>query len=356
MSVKPHVVVAMSGGVDSSVAAALLVNAGYQVTGIMLRLWSEESQEENNRCCTPDALSLARRVAASLNIPFYVIDAKTIFYKTVVKEFIDGYAHGSTPNPCLSCNKIIRWGFLLDQAIAMDAQFLATGHYARLSLSEGGKIALSRGVDLLKDQSYVLALLNQKQLTHTILPLGDLKKIEVRKLARDINLPVADRSDSQDLCFLSGRDYRSFLARNHPGIAHSGYIMNTKGDVIGQHEGLVNYTIGQRKGIRISSKQPYYVIQKDVEFNQLIVGTKDELGQKIVKMSLVNWINEKIPDGTFHAMVQIRYKAKELPAMILPYKDGTAEIIFDNRAISITPGQAAVVYENDVVICGGIIQ
>jgi tRNA-uridine 2-sulfurtransferase len=356
MSAKPHVVIAMSGGVDSSVAAALLVDAGYQVTGIMLRLWSEEGQEENNRCCTPNALSLARRAAACLNFPFYTIDAKSIFYEKVVNEFVDGYTHGSTPNPCLVCNKLIRWGFLLDQAISLGAQFLATGHYARLGQSVDGKIALSRGVDPIKDQSYVLALLNQKQLAHTLLPLGDFTKNEVRKLASDYHLPTADRPDSQDLCFLSGRDYRSFLARNHPGIAHTGNILNTKGDVIGQHDGLINYTIGQRKGIRISSKQPYYVIQKDIKFNQLIVGTIDELGQKTIKMSSVNWTNEEIPDGTFHAMVQIRYKAKELPAMILPYKDGSAEIIFDDRAICITPGQAAVVYKNNVVICGGIIQ
>jgi tRNA-specific 2-thiouridylase len=226
---KQKVVVAMSGGVDSSVAAALLKQQGYDVTGMMLRLWSEPGKEESNRCCTPDAMAQARRVAGILDIPFYVIDAKEVFRETVVQYFLDGYARGETPNPCLVCNRQIRWTFLLNHALALGAEFMATGHYVQRMKAENGKIKLLRAVDHSKDQSYVLHVLKQDQLAHALFPVGEFPKPEIRRIAADFGLPTASRADSQDLCFLAGEDYRGFLRRNASEILVSGEIVTTMG-------------------------------------------------------------------------------------------------------------------------------
>ncbi|PJH75286.1 MAG: tRNA 2-thiouridine(34) synthase MnmA, partial [Anaerolineae bacterium CG_4_9_14_0_8_um_filter_58_9] len=271
------VVVAMSGGVDSSVAAALLEQQGYEVIGMMLRLWSEAGREDSNRCCTPDAMTQARRVAALLDIPFYVVDAKEIFRSTVVQYFLDGYAQGVTPNPCLICNRAIRWDFMLDHALALGAEFLATGHYARKMKDESGKMKLLRAVDASKDQSYVLHGLTQEKLAKTLFPIGDYPKSEVRRLAESFGLPTATRADSQDLCFLAGEDYREFLRRNAPGICKPGPIVSRDGQVLGEHQGLAYYTIGQRKGLGIASSQPLYVLAKELATNSLIVGREAEL-------------------------------------------------------------------------------
>ena len=255
---KTKVVVAMSGGVDSSVAAALLKQQGYDVTGMMLRLWSEPGKEESNRCCTPDAMAQARRVAGLLDIPFYVIDAKDVFKETVVQYFLDGYARGETPNPCLLCNRQIRWTFLLNHALALGADFMATGHYVRLQESDG-RFQLLRAVDHSKDQSYVLHVLKQEQLAHALFPVGEFPKPEIRRIAADFGLPTASRADSQDLCFLAGEDYRNFLQRNAAEMLKPGAIVTAQGQVIGQHNGLANYTIGQRKGLGVASPVPLYV-------------------------------------------------------------------------------------------------
>src|SRR5512143_1467327 len=238
------VVVAMSGGVDSSVTAALLKEQGYDVIGMMLRLWSEPGKEDSNRCCTPDSMGQARRVAARLDIPFYVIDAKDVFHKTVVAYFLDGYTRGETPNPCLICNRQIRWTFLLEHALALGAAFMATGHYARLRTSGDGSIQLMRAVDLAKDQSYVLHVLPQDKLARALFPVGEYTKPAIRILAEEHGLPTASRHDSQDLCFLAGDDYRNFLRRNASEMLRPGPIMDAAGNVLGEHTGLVNYEIG----------------------------------------------------------------------------------------------------------------
>ncbi len=250
------VVVAMSGGVDSSVAAALLKQQGYEVIGMMLRLWSEPGKEDSNRCCTPNSMMQARRVAAKLDIPFYVVDAKDVFRKTVVQYFLDGYAAGETPNPCLVCNRTIRWEFLLDRALALGAEHLATGHYARTRKTEDGRIRLLRSVDETKDQSYVLHVLTQDKLQRAFFPVGEYPKSEIRQIAESFGLPTASRADSQDLCFLAGEDYRNFLQRNAPHINQPGDIVTPQGKVLGKHCGLANYTIGQRKGLGIASPVP----------------------------------------------------------------------------------------------------
>jgi len=350
------VVVAMSGGVDSSVAAALLKQQGYEVVGMMLRLWSEPGREASNRCCTPDAMALARRVAAKLDIPFYVVDAKDVFRKTVVEYFLDGYARGETPNPCLICNRQIRWEFLLNHALALEADFMATGHYARTMKNESGRINLLRAVDKGKDQSYVLHVLNQEKLKRALFPVGDYTKSEIRKIAESFGLPTASRHDSQDLCFLAGEDYRNFLQRNAAEMLKPGQIVTRDEEVIGEHNGLANYTIGQRKGLRVSSAVPLYVLGKDAAANTVIVGTQDELGSRELIAKDVNWISDEAPNESFRAEVKIRYTAKEAEALVAPLGGGQVKVQFNAPQRDITAGQAAVFYQGDVLLGGGIIQ
>ncbi len=348
------VVVAMSGGVDSSVAAALLKQQGYEVTGMMLRLWSEPGKEESNRCCTPDAMAQARRVAGILDIPFYVIDAKDVFKETVVQYFLDGYARGETPNPCLMCNRQIRWTFLLNHALALGAAFMATGHYVRIK-AEGGKQKLLRAVDHSKDQSYVLHVLKQHQLAHALFPVGEFPKPEIRRIAADFGLPTASRADSQDLCFLAGEDYRGFLQRHASETLQPGNIVTTSGNSIGRHNGLSNYTIGQRKGLNVASPVPLYVITKEASSNSLVVGTLDELGFTELTARDVNWISGKTPAEPFRAQVKIRYTAREAEALVSPMAGNQASVKFDAPVRDVTSGQAAVFYQGELMLGGGII-
>jgi tRNA-specific 2-thiouridylase len=355
MSEVVKVVVALSGGVDSSVAATLLKEQGYEVIGIMLRLWNEPGKEMDNRCCTPDAMAIARRVAARLDIPFFVLDAKEIFYNTVVQYFINGYAQNQTPNPCMICNQRIRWDFLLHHALTLGARFLATGHYARMDRAENGKIQLLRAIDLAKDQSYVLSRLGQFQLDHSLFPIGHLTKPEVRALAKQFNLPAADRSESQDLCFLGNSDYREFLRRFHPSVSNPGPIISNQGERLGTHHGLAFYTIGQRKGLNISSPYPLYVMEKDSLRNTLIVGQADDLGKQELTITEVNWIAGSAPELPFRAQVMIRYKTMPEWAEISHSLDEKISVFFDHSLRGITPGQAAVIYQDDLCLGGGII-
>lgn len=349
------VVVAMSGGVDSSVAAAMLKQQGYDVIGMMMRLWSEPGREESNRCCTPDSMAQARRVASMLDIPFYVVDAKSVFRGTVVQYFLDGYACGETPNPCLICNKKIRWEFLLNHALALGAEFMATGHYARRQTMDDGRYRLLRAMDVSKDQSYVLYMMNQEKLKRALFPIGDYPKSEIRHLAASFGLPTASRPDSQDLCFLAGEDYRNFIQRNAPEMLKAGDIVRHDGKVVGRHNGLANYTIGQRKGLGVSSPVPLYVVMKRTANNELIVGTQDELGSTELVAKDVNWVSGKVPPEPFHTDVKIRYTAKEAGALITPVNRDQAKVRFDTPQRDITAGQAAVFYVGDEVIGGGII-
>jgi len=346
----------MSGGVDSSVAAALLKQAGMDVIGVMLRLWSEPGKEDNNRCCTPDAMAQARRVAAILDIPFYAVDAQNEFYKQVVQYLVDGYAQGKTPNPCLNCNRQIRWTFLLQHAQAFGASFLATGHYARIDRGDNGTFELRKAVDPLKDQSYILHILNQERLAQALFPLGSYKKTEVRQLAREFGLPVAERPESQDLCFLGDGNYRDFLQRNAPQVYNPGAILDREGKQLGQHDGLAFYTIGQRKGLGVSSPIPLYVLEKDLERNALIVGDQSALGTSALIADQVNWISGMQPAAPFRGQVKIRYKAPEASATITPLSSGQFKVQFDEVLRDITPGQAAVIYNDDICLGGGIIQ
>lgn len=345
----------MSGGVDSSVAAALLQQQGYQVIGLMLNLWSEPGQCEANRCCSPDAMAQARRVAAILGIPFYAIDAKQVFFDTVVTSFLKGYTQGLTPNPCLVCNRQIRWGFLLKHALNLGADYLATGHYARIQRDSSHLLQLYQSTDLEKDQSYVLHTLNQEQLEHTLFPIGNLTKPQVRQIARDIALPVAERPDSQDLCFLGDGNYRSFLQRHAPQSLLPGPIL-LDDEQIGQHRGLPFYTIGQRKGLGLSSPVSLYVLEKDLSHNALRVGRQASLSRQELIAGPVNWISGQAPAGNFRTQVKIRYKATPAWGQATLLDEQKIHVQFDHPLRDITPGQAAVFYDGPICLGGGEIQ
>lgn len=345
----------MSGGVDSSVAAALLKEQGHDVTGMMLRLWSEPGKEDSNRCCTPDAMAQARRVAARLDIPFYAIDARQIFQQTVVTAFLDGYARAETPNPCLVCNRHIRWEFLLQKALDLGADFMATGHYARKRARPDGGYDLLRGIDPAKDQSYVLHVLNQEKLARALFPVGDYPKAEIRRLAEQAGLSVAKRPDSQDLCFLAGEDYRGFLQRHAPQTLLPGEIINRAGQSLGRHNGLPNYTIGQRKGLGIASPVPLYVLEKNASTNQLIVGPLEDLGRRTLLTAPAHWTSIDPPGQPFRAEVKSRYTAQPAPALVTPLENGQTRVDFDLAQRDLTPGQAAVFYQGDLTLGGGLI-
>ncbi len=321
---------------------------------MMLRLWSEPGKEDSNRCCTPDSMAQARRVAAKLDIPFYVVDAKDVFHNTVVQYFLDGYARGETPNPCLVCNRQIRWTFLLDHALALGADYMATGHYVRIQRTEDGS-RLLRAVDRNKDQSYVLHVLTQDKLAKALFPVGDYPKPEIRQIAEKYGLPTASRKDSQDLCFLAGEDYRSFLQRNASGMLQRGAIVTRDGQSLGEHTGLANYTIGQRKGLGVASPVPLYVLGKNALTNTLIVGIQAELGTSELTARDVNWVSGNVPHDPFRAEVKIRYTAREAWAWVTPQVDGQVKVLFDVPQRDITAGQAAVFYESDRMLGGGII-
>jgi len=348
----------MSGGVDSSVAAALLKAEGYDVIGLMLRLWGEPAGPDGtlNRCCSPDAIAQARRVAEILDIPFYVIDAQAPFKARVVDFFVESYAAGLTPNPCLECNRHIRWDFLLKRALALGAQYLATGHYARIRRDEAGGCQLLKAADERKDQSYVLSVMKQDQLAHALFPDGQYRKPEIRALAREFGLPVADREESQDLCFLADGDYRRFIRERAPEALRPGPIVRRDGTLVGTHQGLPNYTIGQRKGIGAAGPEALYVLTTRLAANALVVGTAAELGRDRLTAAEVNWITGGPPEGPLRAQVKIRYKAAPAWATVSPLPGNRAEAVFEATVRDITPGQAAVFYDGEVCLGGGSIE
>lgn len=352
-----RVVVAMSGGVDSSVAAALLVAAGYDVVGMMLRLWAEEGADaQPNRCCTPAQQADARRIAEILAIPFYLLDARDIFRRRIVDHFIAGHAQGHTPNPCLQCNRQIRYGYLLEQARAIGADYLATGHHARVIHSENAPSRLLRARDRQKDQSYVLSVLSQQQLRQALFPIGEYTKAEIRARAAAAGLPSASKQDSQDLCFLGDGDYRDFLRRERPSLMRPGPILRADGRQLGEHRGLANYTIGQRRGLGIGGAAPLFVLALDTPRNALIVGERRELERRQFFVRGVNWQAGAPGEDAFPAQVQIRYRASARPARIQPLPAARARVILDEPLPAITPGQGAVFYDGERVLGGGLIE
>lgn len=355
---KRKVAVAMSGGVDSSVCAALLKEKGYEVIGVTMQIWPGDKGEGRlDRHYTINIMDAAKRIADELGIPHYMLNLRDVFEKYVTANFCDEYRKGETPNPCIRCNKYIKFGALLKMANQLGADYLATGHYAKIEYNEKtGEYLLKKGADLDKDQSYFLYTMSQSQLKNILMPLGDYTKDEVRAMARDFNLPILDREESQEICFIPTGGYPEFLKRCMPEAFKPGPILNTRGEILGEHKGVLFYTIGQRRGLGISSKTPLYVVAIDGEKNAVIVGTEDELYSDELKASEVNYITTEGLKEPARLRVRIRYRHKEAEAMVYPTTKNEVRIKFAQPQRAITPGQAAVFYDGDIVVGGGVIR
>lgn len=345
------VVVAMSGGVDSSLTAALLLEKNFEVIGVTMRL--EDAASHDKSCCSSRDIEDAAAVAEKLGINFHVVDFRADFQKKIVNYFVAEYFNGRTPNPCVRCNKLIKFGKLFDFAQELGADFLATGHYARINF-EGGRYKLKKAADTHKDQSYVLYNLTPDKLAKILLPLGEFSKTETRELAAKLNLPVAQKKDSQEICFVPDDDYKSFLQNLAPNADafKSGEIVDTAGKILGRHCGIANYTIGQRKGLGIAAENPLYVVRIDAEANKIIVGSNAETFSKSLTVDSVHWIYK--PDFSRSFQAKIRYGNK-FAACKIAESENFLTVEFEENQRAVTPGQSIVFYDDDEVIGGGII-
>jgi len=355
------VLVAMSGGVDSSVAAAILKEEGYQVIGVTMQIWPSDKQaydvDRFGGCCGLSAIEDAKRVAYKLGIPHYVMNFRDIFAQKVIADFCQEYSLGRTPNPCIKCNQYIKFGALLERAGGLGADFVATGHHARIGKNgASGRYLLKKGIDRRKDQSYVLYTLTQKQLEHTLLPIGNFTKARVREIARELGLPVAARPESQEICFIPDGDYPKFLREYIPQAVKPGPILNRQGDTLGEHRGILFYTIGQRKGLGISAEEPLYVTAIVGERNAIVVGGKEEVYGSELIASRLNWISLAKLEQPITARAKIRYLHNEAEAAITPIDEDKVQVEFKEPQMAITPGQAIVFYHGDTVIGGGTIE
>jgi tRNA-uridine 2-sulfurtransferase len=356
-----RVVVAMSGGVDSSVAAALLKEKGFDVTGITMNLFSLPKElcrsDELRSCCGWKATEDAHEVALRLGIPHFVADFRREFERSVIADFCREYGRGRTPNPCIRCNEQIKFTLLLDRARRLGADYIATGHHARVVFSRAGKrYLLKKGKDKAKDQSYFLYSLTQDQLSRTLMPIGNLTKREVREMAKKWNLPVAAKPESQEICFVPVGRYPEFLKKRIPQAFRPGPVKDTSGRIMGEHNGIISFTIGQRRGMGIAAPHPLYVISIDGKENTIVVGTESDLCRKKLLASSVNLISMAKLEGPVKAKAKIRYKQEESRVLITPASRRQVLVEFETPQRAITPGQSVVFYERDVVIGGGIIE
>ncbi len=360
MGNKKRVVVAMSGGVDSSLTAALLLHQGYDVIGMTMQIWENDEREDkpdSRGCCSLSAIDDARRVADKLGIPYYVVNFRQIFQEKVVNYFIAEYGTGKTPNPCIACNRFVKFEGLLQKAQQVGADFLATGHYACIAYDDSRKrFLLRKGIDPLKDQSYALYHFNQRTLAHFLMPLGQYTKVQTRQMAREIGLAVADKPDSQEICFVPNDDYKAFLAEKSPAALKPGAIVDKQGQVLGRHQGLPLYTVGQRKGLGFAAGKPLYVIALNRDKNQVIVGSNEDVYASECIAADLNWILFDNLQETMTVKAKIRYGAKEGEAMISPLGDGNVRVVFSKPQRAITPGQSVVFYLDDIVVGGGVIE
>lgn len=353
------VMVAMSGGVDSSVAAALLLEQGYEVCGATLKLFSNEDiglESKTRTCCSLSDVEDARSVACRLGFEHHVFNFGELFRQQVIDRFAASYQCGETPNPCIDCNRFIKFEKLLERALILNMDYIATGHYARVELDkDSGRYLLKKGIDISKDQSYVLYAMTQNQLKHTLFPLGELRKSEVRALAESHSLVNARKPDSQDICFVKDGDYAAFLENTLKVPSVPGNFVDSEGHVLGTHKGLIHYTVGQRKGLSLSFDRPKYVVSKDIQTNTVILGNIDELYSDSMTVKDVNLISVETLSAPMEAAVKTRYSQKETPATLFPYDNGCIFVRFHEPQKAVTPGQAAVFYDGDTVIGGGTI-
>jgi len=376
---KTRVVCGMSGGVDSSATAALLLEQGYEVIGITLKLWPQDCvNRATDRCCGPQAVTDARAVCHKLDIPYYLIDEADEFQKHVIRYFADEYKAGRTPNPCVMCNQNLKFGRLIDRANQLGAEYIATGHFARieracssrreeahtdsgaenqslLTSAAPGRFLLKRGRDLRKDQSYFLFSLRQDQLARALFPLGEMTKSDTRDVARHCQLKTAEKEESMEICFVPDNDYGGFLRQAGLAQKHRGEIVDAQGQVLGHHDGIEFYTIGQRRGLGIASSKPLYVIELDAENNRVVVGDESALGRDAFTVERCNWIPFEAPPGPIEVVAKIRYNHPGATARVTPTDDGRANVKMDAPQRAITPGQAAVFYQGDLVLGGGWI-
>lgn len=371
------VVVGMSGGVDSSVAAYLLKKQGYDVIGVTMQIWQDEDVctiEENGGCCGLSAVEDARRVAAVLDVPYYVMNFKQEFKDNVMDYFVSEYLQARTPNPCIACNRYVKWESLLKRSMGIGASFIATGHYARITKLPNGRYTIRKSVTQAKDQTYALYNLTQEQLTHTLMPVGEFAKDEIRKIALEMDLPVANKPDSQEICFVSDNNYAGFIERyikenearlkdsqpflDRDGKANGltpGKFVNTAGEILGEHKGLIHYTVGQRKGLGLAMGQPVFVLQLKPETNEVIIGNANDVFSDRLYANRLNFMAIDDLEGEMAVEAKIRYSHKGAKATIKKTADDEVLCIFEEPQRAITPGQAVVFYQDDYIVGGGTI-
>ena len=348
--------IAMSGGVDSSLAAKLTKDKGFDCIGCTMKLYHNEDVgvERSRTCCSLDDVEDARSVAYKLGMPFYVFNFTDAFRDTVIRKFIESYENGITPNPCIDCNRYMKFDKLLERAKILGCDYIVTGHYARIE-EQDGKFVLKKALDETKDQSYVLYSMTQEQLSSTMFPLGSMRKTEVRAMAEESGFVNADKPDSQDICFVPNGDYAGVIELQTGKRPVDGNFVDKQGNILGRHKGVIHYTIGQRKGLGISSTEPLYVCGICPKEGNVILGSNDDLFSREANVSDFNWISGEVPGGEFRCKAKIRYRQVEQWAIVIPTGTDTVHITFDEPQRAITPGQAAVLYDGDIVLGGGTL-
>ncbi len=352
------VVVGMSGGVDSSVAAYLLKEQGYQVIGVTMQIWQEEdicTLEHEGGCCGLSAVEDARRVAQKLGIPYYVMNFKEAFRKNVIDYFIREYQEGRTPNPCIACNRYVKWESLLQRSLEIGADYIATGHYARVCRLPNGRFAVRNSVTARKDQTYALYNLTQSQLACTLMPIGEYEKEEVRRIAKRIGLEVADKADSMEICFVPDGDYASYIERETGQVSAEGNFVDVSGNVLGRHKGMIHYTVGQRKGLNLSLGYPVFVLKIKPETNEVVVGRLEESLTDTVYIRQVHFMSEASFDEEKTYYGKIRYNHPGAVCTIQKKEEDLYQCIFEEKQRAVTPGQALVLYDGEYVAGGGTI-